>query len=379
MSKSLNGKELGAGILQRKDGLYEARFTNRFGKRQSIYSKSYSELCRRFRNECFLNGRQQNVVDDSMTLDEWFDIWIDTCKRHCRNTTRRTYTIQYNRIREELGWRRLTSLNLIIIQRAINNLQSDASRSDCKAILVDMLNKAMAADLVSKNVANFVNTKIDNNEWVERRVLTEKEVAVLYEASRDGRLYPFFVVALNSGMRMGEILGLTWDCIDFNAETVYVEKTLCAIPNGGKTLYEFHPPKTKAGKRIIPMSLQLKEALLEQKEWHDEVAGMYKAPKGFETLVFTSKTNRPVSASNIKLSINRLLARINKNSDEEFAHFTPHCLRHTFATVCIAKGMKPKTLQTILGHNSLHMTMDLYCHVLPETVREEMANVFKMM
>lgn len=152
MGKSLNGKELGAGILQRKDGLYEARFTNRFGKRQSIYSKSYSELCRRFRNECFLNGRQQNVVDDSMTLDEWFDIWIDTCKRHCRNTTRRTYTIQYNRIREELGWRRLTSLNLIIIQRAINNLQSDASRSDCKAILVDMLNKGRNGKCVQNDV-----------------------------------------------------------------------------------------------------------------------------------------------------------------------------------------------------------------------------------
>ena len=89
--------------------------------------------------------------------------------------------------------------------------------------------------------------------------------------------------------------------------------------------------------------------------------------------------NNPIHASNIKDSINYLVDKINsKNPELEFKHFTPHCLRHTFATNCIAKGMRPKTLQKLLGHNSLQMTMDLYCHVLDDTLKEEMSAITEM-
>ena len=104
MGKSLKGKELGRGITQRKDGTYQARFINRFGKRQTIYGKTVTEITKRLRDEQYENEKQINVVNDKMTVDEWFEIWITTCKAHCRNTTKRTYTIQYNRLREKLGW-----------------------------------------------------------------------------------------------------------------------------------------------------------------------------------------------------------------------------------------------------------------------------------
>lgn len=379
MGKSIKGKELGRGISQRKDGLYQARFVNRFGKRQTIYAKTYNEITKKLRDEQYEDDKQINVVDSTMTLDEWYEIWLNTCKKNCRDTTKRTYAIQYNRLRKELGWRKLSNLNLVVVQEAFNELKSDSSRRDCKAILVDMLNRAMETDLLNKNVALAVNTKIECKEQTEKRVLTNDEIQLLYHSSRDGRLYPFFVVALNTGMRIGEIIGLTWDCIDFDNGMIYVEKTLCYLPNGGKAIYEFHPPKSKAGKRNIPMSKLVKVVLQEQKAWHDEVAKRFEPQKGFEDLVFTSKTNRPLHATNMKDSINYLVARINaQNPSKAFEHFTPHCLRHTFATNCIAKGMRPKTLQKILGHNSLQMTMDLYCHVLDETLKEEMAMVAEM-
>ncbi|MCD7864330.1 MAG: site-specific integrase [Lachnospiraceae bacterium] len=379
MGKSLNGKELGRGITQRKDGLYQARFINRFGKRQTIYAKTYSDVTKKLRDEQYEDERQLNVIDSNMTLDEWFDIWMKTCKRNCRDTTRRTYTVQYNRLRKDLGWRKLTNLNLVIVQNAFNDLKSDASRRDCKAILVDMLNRAMESDLLQKNVAISVNTKIDCKETNEKNVLTENEKELLYQVSKGGRLYPFFVIALNTGMRMGEILGLTWDCVDFEAGMIHIEKTLCYLPNNGNAIYEFHPPKSRAGKRNIPMSKLVKEVLQEQKAWHEDVKTRYSPQKGFEDLVFTSKTNRPLNAANIKDSINYLVAKINvQNPTQEFKHLTPHCLRHTFATDCIAKGMRPKTLQKLLGHNSLQMTMDLYCHVLDETLKEEMAIITEM-
>ena len=122
----------------------------------------------------------------------------------------------------------------------------------------------------------------------------------------------------------------------------------------------------------------VKDVLLVQKEWRNKVSAKYAPQKGFEDLVFTSKTNHPLHESNIRAAIKYLVNRINKTSEKEFEGFTPHCLRHTFATNCIAKGMRPKTLQKLLGHNSLQMTMDLYCHVLDETLKEEMSIITEM-
>lgn len=379
MGKSLKGKELGKGINQRKDGLYQARFTNRFGKRQTIYAKTIHEITKKLRDEQYEDERQLNVVDSNMTLDEWFDMWMDTCKKNCRDTTKRTYTIQYNRLREKIGWRKLTNLNLVVIQDAFNNLKTDASRRDCKAILVDMLNRAVESDLLNKNVALSVNTKIDNRDRDEKRVLTEDEINLLLDVSKDSQLYPFFIIALHTGMRIGEIIGLTWDCIDFKHGMIRITKILCYLPNDGNAIYEFHPPKTKAGKRNVPMSKLVKETLLNQKKWHDRVSSRFAPRQGFEDLVFTSKTNKPLHNTNIRESIDYLVDKINRQHPEvEFKRFTPHCLRHTFATNCIAKGMNPKALQKLLGHNSLQMTMDLYCHVLDETLKEEMSTITEM-
>ena len=379
MGKSLNGKELGKNISQRKDGRYQARFVNRFGKRQTIYSHSLNDIRVKLRNEQYEDGKQLNIVDSNMTLNEWYEIWLETCKKNCRDTTKRTYMIQYNRLREELGWRKLTNLNLVIIQSAFNKLKSDSSRRDCKAVLVDILNRALESDLINKNVALSVITKIEGKERAEKRVLTAEEIQLLYQVTKDSQLYPFFVLALNTGMRIGEIIGLTWDCVDFEGGIIHVEKTLCYMPNKGTAIYEFHPPKSMAGRRNIPMSKLVREVLQEQKVWREDVATRFMPQRGFENLVFTSKTNHPIYESNIRDSIDYLINRINtQNPTKEFKRFTPHCLRHTFATNCIAKGMRPKTLQKLLGHSSFQTTMDLYCHVLDETLKEEMAIIAEM-
>ena len=85
MGKSLTGKELGQGITQRKDGRYQARFINRFGKRQTIYGKTVNEIRRKLRAEQYEDEKQINVVSSDMTLDEWFEIWMETCKNNCRD------------------------------------------------------------------------------------------------------------------------------------------------------------------------------------------------------------------------------------------------------------------------------------------------------
>lgn len=380
MGKSLNGKELGKGITQRKDGKYQARFVNRFGKRQTIYADTPTEISKKLRTELYKDDNQSNVLRNATTLDEWYEQWMRVYKCHCRNTTKRTYWICYRRIQTELGNIKLLNLNRMILQETFNQLATDNVRCDCKAVLVDMLNCAVEAELIAKNPALGIRTVLNHDRKEEKRILSDDEIETLLEASKGYPIHSFFIVALGTGMRMGEILGLTWDCVDFNVGIIRVRKTLCYLPNDGvNAIYEFHPPKTQAGDRRIPMTKIVRDALLELKESKESIEHKYQAPKGFEDLVFCSKTNRPINEANIRASIRMVVDRINReNPDKEFEVFTPHGLRHTFATKAIANGMRPKTLQTILGHQSLQMTMDLYCHVEPDTLKEEMALMGEM-
>lgn len=204
VGKTNKGKELGNAIYQRANGTYEARYIDRFGKQRSVYGKTITEVGRKQREKIFENEKQINVIDTKMTLDEWYDKWITVCKKHCRTTTKRTYAIQYNRLRESLGWRKLTSLNLIVLQDAFNELGSDKSRSDCKALLVDILNRAVEADLLLKNPAIGINTIIDGRVKSEKRILSREEMEILLENSQGGMMYPIFVVALGTGRRIGD-------------------------------------------------------------------------------------------------------------------------------------------------------------------------------
>lgn len=237
MGKSLKGKELGKNISQRKDGTYMARFVNRFGKRQTIYAKTLNELRTKLREEQYNDEKQLNVVDSSITLDEWFDTWLKTYKQGCRDSTKVTYTNHYKRIQSDLGWRKLTSLNLIVMQNAINKLCSDNARKNSKKILVDMLEKAMNTDLIIKNVAKQIITTVSKEEKKERRVLTIKETELFLKQADGTFYYNLFVLALETGMRIGELCALQWSDIDFRNKMLYVSHTLCYFSKNGKYVF----------------------------------------------------------------------------------------------------------------------------------------------
>ena len=93
--------------------------------------------------------------------------------------------------------------------------------------------------------------------------------------------------------------------------------------------------------------------------------------------MFVTNHNMPIRDTTVRISLIAYEKNIHKEHSE-FEHVSPHCFRHTFATRCIAKGMKPKVLQNILGHSTLAMTMDLYCHVEDDTIKNEMALIAEM-
>ena len=372
MGKSLNGKELGRGITQRKDGIYQDRFVNRFGKKQTIYASTLNEVRQKLRNAQYEDEKALNVVTKDITLDEWYEVWTDTCKKNCRVSTKESYATHYRRIQKALGWRKLTSLNLIILQQAINELVSDNARKNSKKILVDMLDKAVDADLLIKNVAKQINPVITKEEKRERRVLTVKEEEMFLKQAEGSFYYNLYVVALDTGLRVGELMGLTWNDVDFKKKVLHVRHTLCYFRKDGKYIHEMHDTKTKNSRRTIPLTQRAYDALKQQKVQKFQIRLKGKvAPEGFEDLVFVTRNNRPTQQFLVQKCMMLTIKHIQK-TNPEYEVFSPHSFRHTFATRAIENGMQPKTLQKILGHGSLQMTMDLYCHVTEDTLFDAM-------
>lgn len=372
MGKSLNGKELGRGITQRKDGIYQGRFVNRFGKKQTIYASTLNEVRQKLRNAQYEDEKALNVVTKDITLDEWYQVWMDTCKKNCRASTKESYATHYRRIQKALGWRKLTSLNLIILQQAINELVSDNARKNSKKILVDMLDKAIDADLLIKNVAKQINPVITKEEKRERRVLTVNEEELFLKQAEGSFYYNLYVVALDTGLRVGELMGLTWNDVDFKKKVLHIRHTLCYFRKDGKYIHEMHDTKTMNSRRSIPLTQRAFDALKCQKvqKLHILVKGKI-APEGFEDLVFVTRNNRPTQQFLVQECMLLTIKHIQK-TNPEYEVFSPHSFRHTFATRAIENGMQPKTLQKILGHASLQMTMDLYCHVTEDTLFDAM-------
>ena len=374
MGKSLNGKELGKGISQRKDGLYQGRFVNRFGKKQTLYAKTLKDIRQKLRNAQYEDEKALNVVTKEITLDEWYKVWMATCKKNCRESTKATYAGQYKRVQKALGWRKLTSLNLIIIQQAINELGTDNQRKETKKILVDMLSKAVDADLLIKNSARMVNTVISKEEKKERRVLTIRETSIFLEYTKDTFYYDLYILALETGMRIGELMGLKWSEIDYDKSVLYVRRSLCYFRRDGKYVFEWHDTKTHNSKRVIPLTKQAVKAL--KRQWIRRQSILLKnaseVQEEYRDLVFVTKNNRPTQQFIVAECIDVAIRRIRKDYPE-FEGFSPHCFRHTFATRAIERGLQPKILQKLLGHGSLQTTMDLYCHVTEDTLYDAMS------
>lgn len=377
MGKSLNGKELGQGISQRKDGLYQARFTNRFGKRQTIYSKSITELRTKLRDEQYEDSNELNVIDNEITLNEWFDKYMKVHSPSYRPNTISNYIGGYNRVKEDLGWRVMKDINVITFQELFNKLTSDASRKNTKKVLMNLYKYALDCNIVkSINPIQQVKTKL-TDVGVKIRVLTREETKLFLENGENIAHFPLFELALETGMRIGEICGLQWEDIDFEHKMIYVRHTLTYAKKDGLWGYEFqlNEPKTENGIIKIPMTKKAEDLLLEQHSQWEKINNRCVAAIGYENLVYITKRNTPICTRNTTVSIRRIEECI-RAKGIDFEPITPHTLRHTFATRCLENGMNVKTLQRILGHSDIRTTMNTYCHVTDDELYSAM-NIFE--
>lgn len=393
MGKDLKGKELGEGLSQRKDGTYCARFVNRFGKRQCLYNSNLKELKAALQDALYENKNKLNIVDDTITLDTWFEKWLNVYKFNTiRLNTKRHYVQVYKKhISPELGKRKLGDINQLMIKEVINKLVKNGyqfeTQNKVKILLVDMFDKAIIDDFARKNPARGIKITRDEEEIKDVRVLTVEEQQEFFDCCKGTFYDNLFTVAVNSGLRPGEVCGLKWDDINFDKMEISVTRTLLYQKlegDEGKT-FHFDPPKTKQSKRTVPINKTCAIALKKQKLQTDVVKAKSvkydSVPDEFKDLLFTTKFGTPINSQIYCDAIGRIVDEINLMKDplEEFEIFSPHCFRHTFATRCFESGIQPKTVQTYLGHATLKMTMDLYTHVLEIKKQEEINRLEEMM
>lgn len=382
MGKDLKGKELGTGLRQKSNGVYSARYVDRFGNRKEIYDRSLTELKRKLNTALYDDANGNNVEDNSITLSQWFKSWIEIHKyKVIRNNTKMYYTQLFTKhIEPSLGRKRLKDITQLNIKALLKELDQKGyhyeTKNKVRIMLLDMFDKAMVDNYVLKNPCKGI--RLSRDEKKDMRVFSREEQAEFFECSKGTFYDNLFVVAVSTGLRQGEICALTWDDIDFEKKEISVTKTLLYQKLEGDIQKEFHlnPPKTKTSKRTVPISKQCEIALKKQYIQRNNVMARRSAKplEGFENLLFTTKYGTPICNQILLDAIKRIIEEINLCRDEleQFESFSPHCFRHTFATRCFEAGIQPKTVQTYLGHATLQMTMDLYTSVLENHRQEEM-------
>jgi len=382
MGKDLKGKELGEGFSQRSNGMYQARFVDRFGNRKTIYSREKKELKELLNNALYEDKMQLNVVDTSITLNTWYKKWMEIHKyKVIRDNTKVQYAQIYkNHIKPELGNLQLRNITQLRIKELLNRMDKKGyryeTRNKIRVLLQDMFSKAMIDHYAKENPAKGIRLVRDEDKEV--RVLTPEEQVEFFDCCRGTFYDNLFTVAVSTGMRPGELFALRWEDIDFAKREISITRTLFyqKLEEDEKKTYHINPPKTKTSIRKIPINRQCEIALKKQKLQRDVIMGKPSAKpiEGFEDLLFTTKFGTPMNTVNYSDAIKSIIEQINlcKDSLEQMEHFSGHCFRHTFATRCFEAGIQPKTVQVYLGHASLKMTMDLYTHVLDDHKQEEM-------
>lgn len=361
-------------ISKRPDGTWWARITigktpDGKQKRKAFYGRTRKEVQEKL--TAALNDINNNtyIEPSKMTVEQWMYIWLrDYKKNSVKPKTYAAYEAHVrNHIAPDLGGYTLASLRNDMVQRFVNNLADKGLKSITIERVVGTLKtgliQAVDNDLIAKNPA----TKIKMPMKQERtpRVLTVQEQEIFMEASKEHRNGEIFLLILGTGLRIGEALALTWDDIDFEQHVLSVNRTqieYCEHING-ETVYHrgYSTPKTKAGKRTVPLIPTLIDMLLNLKKQREQEKRKFKATYQDNGLIFCNYYGVSLNYT----TISKKIQTICKKTGLEGIH--PHTLRHTFATRGLEKGIDLKIMQELLGHSSIKMTADLYTHVLPET------------
>ncbi len=370
MGKDLKGKELGVGICQRKDGLYTARFTGKDGKRRQKYFKKLQECRKWIADAQFEDGHGNINASRDMTVDAWFEYWIENIKAgNVKTRTLQNYKDRYyHNIAPFIGKMLLADVKPLHCQNVLNQMAGAGYCSStiglARITVATLFGSAVENQLICNNPVSKTVRCAGGTEPKPERVLTHEEQRIFLEAIKGKSNYNQYAFVLQTRLRAGELAGLKWSDIDFGRGMLNVARTVDYRSNGAG--WEIRKPKSRAGMREVPLTKEALRILGNQKR---KVQSISVLEMEYQEFVFLSKNGNPIKNS----TFNKDLARICGKAGLE--HFSMHTLRHTFATRCAESGLKPKTLQSILGHSNIGITMDVYVHCTSGQKAQEVRDI----
>ncbi len=344
-------------IFRRKNGLWVAQMTIQ-GKHLTKYSKSQSE-CR----EWLRKVRAQ--VEDGLTfsgaqviLSAFLNEWLVLNSTSVRPKTSDQYKQIVNQhIIPDLGKIKLKDLNPRHIQALYSKkLESGTSARSViliHAVLRRALNHALRLGMIGRNPALAVIRPKSRRK--EMKTLSDSQVRTFLSYAEGDRFEVLFWLAVTTGLRQGELLGLKWSDVDWTNRRLRIQRQVQRLSGG----LEFSEPKTAAGRRVIALGVSTIEKLrmhqLLQSEERKAAIEYWKE----NDMIFPSSKGTPMDPSNLYHNFKRLLIEAGL-PDIRF-----HDLRHTAATLMLQQGIHPKVVQERLGHSDISMTLNTYSHVLP--------------
>lgn len=388
---------LRTGESQRKNGGYVYRWTDEEGKRRAKYAETLEEL--REKEEQIVVDSHDGIKTDTnnLSVNDMFALW-KKLKRGIKDITFQNYTYMYEMFVEPgFGKKKLTAVKKSDVRSFYNRLIEDrmlqiATLDSVHTVLHQVFQVAVDDNLIRVNPTDNMlrELKLSHPERGRREALTVEQEKLFFRFLEEEPKYrpwrPVFYIMANTGMRVGEITGLTWNDVDLEAEgngSVSINHTLVYYDHRDSNgcYFSINTPKTKAGYRTIPMTSGVREAFLEQKRYLEKAGLACESHiDGYSDFVFLNRFGKVMN----QCTLNRVLKRVMRDCNQKvlekhrgnkepvlLPNFSCHILRHTFATRCAESGISPRTLMDLMGHADISTSMNIYVTVTGEAKRVE--------
>ena len=319
--------------------------------------------------------------DDKITFEEWFYNYLFQFRIHDMkpSTFDRYYGIYSNYVQNsQIGKKKLVDLRTIDFQKYYTALLKTKPVSTVKSInryVSTCINEAVRQGYINKNyTVNVRLPKAEENETINVLSIDEQKQFVDYINAEDVELKNFFILALGTGMRQGEIMGLKWKDINFKDRTIKITRSLKKVTfinadGTRRSEYIEQTPKTKSSIREIPISESMYKCLKDQ-EMKQKLNKVYIENSIYieSDYIFTDKAGNTIDKNKPNRHFRAILEELN------IKPIKFHSLRHTFATRLFEKDVPVKTVQALLGHKDINTTMNIYTHVMKEQ-KEKAINI----
>ena len=333
--------------------------------RKSFTGKSHTEVVNKMKQVLEEKRKGVAVINNAITFYEFSNRWLDTKENRVKLSSYMGYKDTCKgHFKDFFGHMQMQKVTTAVINNYLNKKMKEGRASSSltrqRTLLHNIFELAVSEGVIGTNPVRGTTSLIKTNK--ETHSLLPEDIEKILETAKaydnrerehgkmSTRMYPLIYIAIATGARRGELLGLQWDAIDFDLGRIAIRQNLVEV--SGEIIID--TPKTDGSRRVIAVGQDVLDILKELKD----------SQKVETEWVFTTRSGQYVYPSNIAGGFKTI------RSLAGLSHIRFHDLRHTHATLLIGSGVDMKTVSSRIGHKDIRTTLNLYTHVLPENDRK---------